>query len=144
MGRPALADDDGLAGSSATSSTWPISAAQTKLSVSSRCAGKSSTSAEFCSGAMTVVIPLRAAASAFSFRPPIGSTWPVSVISPVIARSSRTGRALISDVRAVAIVMPALGPSFGVAPAGTCMWMSCLANQSSARSGQSVDTWPRT
>ena len=58
-------------------------------------------------------IPLRCAASAFSFRPPIGSTWPVSVISPVIATSSRTRRPVISDTSAVAIVMPALGPVLG-------------------------------
>ena len=44
-------------------------------------------------GAITVWMPLRWAASAFSFSPPIGSTWPVSVISPVIATSSRTGAA---------------------------------------------------
>ena len=33
-------------------------------------------------GAMTSFMPLRCAASAFSLRPPIGSTWPVRVISP--------------------------------------------------------------
>ena len=56
---------------------------------------------------MMCVMPLRCAARAFSFSPPIGSTWPVSVISPVIATSSRTSRPLISEVSAVAIVMPA-------------------------------------
>ena len=84
-------------------------------------------------------MPARCAASAFSFRPPIGSTWPVSVSSPVIATSSRTGRPETSDISAVAIVIPALGPSFGIAPAGTCTWTSCLANQSSGMS-----EWPRT
>ena len=44
----------------------------------------------FSPGAMTLLTPLRCAASAFSLRPPIGSTSPVSVISPVIATSSRT------------------------------------------------------
>ena len=35
-----------------------------------------------------------------------------------------------SDAIAVAIVIPAEGPSFGTAPAGTCTWTSCSANQS--------------
>ena len=29
------------------------------------------------------------------------------------------------------MVMPAEGPSFGIAPAGTCMWMSFFSNKSS-------------
>src|ERR1051326_6545749 len=33
-----------------------------------------------------------------------------------------TGRPLRSDESAVTIVTPALGPSFGIAPAGTCTW----------------------
>jgi hypothetical protein len=93
---------------------------------------------------MTTRIPLRCAASAFSFSPPIGSTWPVSVISPVIATSSRTGRALMSDTSAVAMVIPALGPSFGIAPAGTWMWTSCSPNQSSPSPGASFAWCPRT
>ena len=104
----------------------------------------SSMSCSFNEGAMMVVMPLRCAARAFSFSPPIGSTWPVRVISPVIATSGRTGRLPINDASAVAIVMPALGPSFGVAPAGTWTWMSCLANQSSGSSGASSAAWPRT
>ena len=90
------------------------------------------------------LMPLRCAASAFSFRPPIGSTWPVSVISPVIATSRRTGRPDSSDASAVAIATPALGPSLGIAPAGTWMWMSWCANQSSSRSGNSSAALPRT
>jgi hypothetical protein len=39
----------------------------------------------------TVVMPARSAANSFSFRPPIGSTRPRSVISPVIATSRRIG-----------------------------------------------------
>ena len=35
-----------------------------------------------------------------------------------------------SEAIAVAIVMPADGPSFGTAPAGTWMWTSCSPNQS--------------
>jgi hypothetical protein len=51
--------------------------------------------------------------------PPIGSTLPCSVTSPVIPTDDFTGRPLASDASAVVIVMPALGPSFGTAPAGT-------------------------
>ena len=85
-------------------------------------------------GAIRRVIPARCAASAFSFRPPIGSTCPVSVISPVIAVSSRTGRPVTSETSAVAMVIPALGPSFGTAPAGTWTWTSWAANQPSSGS----------
>src|SRR4029453_7816715 len=95
-------------------------------------------------GTIPRLIPARCAASDFSLMPPIGSTWPVSVISPVIATSLATGPPLISDASAVAIATPADGPSFGTAPDGTWMWMSCLANQSSGRSGASSDWWPRT
>src|SRR2546423_964921 len=48
-----------------------------------------------------------------------GSTRPRSVISPVIAMSCRAGRRESAETSAVAIVMPADGPSFGIAPAGT-------------------------
>ena len=85
-------------------------------------------------GAITRLISARCAASAFSFSPPIGSTWPVSVTSPVIAVSERTGRPVTSEASAVAIVMPALGPSLGIAPAGTCRWMSWSRNQPSSSS----------
>ena len=60
----------------------------------------------------------------FSFRPPIGSTLPRSVISPVIATSARTGLSVIADSIAVAIVIPAEGPSFGTAPSG--IWI-CIS-----------------
>ena len=56
--------------------------------------------------------------------PPTGSTCPRSVISPVIATSSRTGTPVSSETSAVVIAVPADGPSFGTAPAGTWMWMS--------------------
>ena len=82
-------------------------------------------------GTITRLIPARCAASDFSFSPPIGSTCPVRVTSPVIATSLRTGRPLISEESATVIATPAEGPSFGTAPAGTWMWMSCSANQSS-------------
>ena len=84
------------------------------------------------------MIPARCAASDFSLSPPIGSTWPVSVTSPVIATSLRTGRPLISEERATVIATPAEGPSLGTAPAGTWMWMSCSANQSSSSFGRDL------
>ena len=45
--------------------------------------------------------------------------------------SSATGMPRTSEAIAVAIVIPADGPSFGTAPAGTWMWTSCSENQSS-------------
>ena len=55
-----------------------------------RCLGMSSMSWRLSLGAITLSMPAAWAARAFSFRPPIGSTCPVSVSSPVIAVSSRT------------------------------------------------------
>ena len=54
-----------------------------------------------------------------SLTPPTGSTRPRKVISPVIATSSRTIRPVAADASAVAMVMPADGPSLGTAPPGT-------------------------
>ena len=79
---------------------------------------------------MTSVSPARWAASTFCFSPPIGSTRPCRVTSPVMPTLGRTGTSVRSDTSAVVIVMPALGPSFGTAPAGTCRW-----NRPCARSG---------
>jgi uncharacterized protein with GYD domain len=62
---------------------------------------------------MTVAMPAWIAARTFSFTPPIGSTRPHSEISPVIAVSLRIVRPVISDVNAMNIATPALGPSFG-------------------------------
>ncbi len=70
-------------------------------------------------GSAPCVMPPRCAASSFSFRPPIGSTSPRSVISPVIATSLRTAMRVSAETSAVHMPMPALGPSFGVAPSGT-------------------------
>ena len=69
-------------------------------------------------------MPERWAARIFSLRPPIGSTRPRSVISPVIATSRRTGIRSSAETRPVHIVMPADGPSLGMAPSGKCTWMS--------------------
>ena len=79
-----------------------------------------------------VRMPARTAPSTFSLTPPIGNTLPRSVISPVMARSWRAGRRDSADTSAVAIVTPAEGPSFGMAPAGTWMCTSVSANASSS------------
>ena len=71
---------------------------------------------------MTSVSPARWAASTFCLRPPIGSTRPCSVTSPVMPTVGRTGVSVSSDTSAVVMVTPALGPSLGTAPAGTCTW----------------------
>ena len=54
----------------------------------------------------------------------MASTSPRRVISPVMATSARTGMPVSTDTSAVVMPIPALGPSFGVAPSGTCTWMS--------------------
>ena len=79
--------------SSAASNTSPISLDPHELEVRRAAPRGCPRGRPRCArGASTRLMPARCAASAFSFRPPIGSTWPVSVISPVIAMSSRTGR----------------------------------------------------
>ena len=95
------------------------SAARTVWSISSR-------SFSFSLGMMTVRIPLRLAAMVFSFSPPMGSTRPRSVTSPVMATSLRTGRPVRADSMAVAMAMPADGPSLGTAPSGKWTWMSLV------------------
>ena len=55
-------------------------------------AGTSSRSGSLRAGMITSVSPARWAASSFCFTPPIGSTRPVSVTSPVMPTSDRTGR----------------------------------------------------
>ena len=102
------------------------------LSTSSRCStgrisrsfrarfGTSTMSFKFRLGMITVLIPARCAASTFSRTPPTGRTRPRSVTSPVIPTSRRTLRFVKADVSAVATVIPALGPSFGIAPSGIC------------------------
>ena len=47
----------------------------------------------------------------FFFKPPIGNTRPRSVISPVIPTSLLTGIPVSAEISAVAIVIPADGPS---------------------------------
>ena len=54
----------------------------------------------------------------FSRNPPIGSTRPRRVISPVMATSLRTGVPVRAEMSAMVTVMPAEGPSLGTAPSG--------------------------
>ncbi len=92
-------------------------------------AGTSSRSASLRAGMITSVRPARCAARSFCFTPPMGSTRPASVTSPVMPTSGFTGRPEASDASAVTIVMPALGPSLGTAPAGTCRWTRSLCQR---------------
>ncbi len=78
-------------------------------------------------GMMTVFMPFLYAAMDFSRRPPMGSTRPCSVISPVMAMSCAMGSSHSADVTAVAMAIPADGPSFGTAPSGAWMWISFFA-----------------
>ena len=67
-------------------------------------------------GRMMRLMPARCAASTFSLIPPTG-TNPVRLISPVMAVSLRTGFAgHRREASAVAMVIPAEGPSLGMAP----------------------------
>ena len=117
--RRSCADDAGSRASSSTSprvmTGWNVISSRTSVGTSSR-------SARLRSGRITSVSPAAWAASTFCFTPPIGRTRPWSVTSPVIPTVCLTGRSVSSDASAVAIVMPALGPSFGIAPAGTWTW----------------------
>ena len=91
--------------------------------ISSRTAsGTSSRSASLRFGRTTSVRPARWAARTFCLRPPIGSTAPCSVISPVMPTVGLTGWSRSRLTSAVVIVMPADGPSLGTAPAGTWTW----------------------
>src|SRR5712692_11015181 len=114
--------------SSSTSSIVSTSLMSSSLVTSS---GTSTKSGRLRAGTSTVFTPARTAAVSFSFRPPIGSTRPRSVSSPVIANSGRAGRRHNSDASAVAMVIPADGPSLGTAPAGTCRCTSLWVNDSS-------------
>ncbi len=85
-------------------------------------------SLRFLSQRITVWIPARFAARIFSFIPPTGSTLPRSVNSPVMAMRAATLRPVNVDARDVSIVMPAEGPSLGMAPSGTWMCTSFSSN----------------
>ena len=114
---------------------WKVIASRTS-------AGTSSRSPRLRSGMMTSVRPAAWAASTFCLSPPIGSTRPCSVTSPVMPTVCLIGRPLSSDASAVVIVMPALGPSLGIAPAGTWTWNSRSSKASSSMPSSAA--WPRT
>ena len=118
-----------------------ISHRRTSIAASTS-SGTSSRSGSLRCGTNTVVRPARCAASSFCLTPPIGSTRPFSVTSPVIPTSDRTGRPVAIETRAVTMVTPAEGPSLGTAPAGTWTWMS---RSSAVRSVMpSSSAWART
>ena len=56
-------------------------------------------------------------------------TFPVSETSPVIAMLSLIGLLVAKETSAETMVMPALGPSLGVAPSGTCKWMGVVSRK---------------
>ena len=114
---------------------WKVIASRTSSGTSSR-------SPRLRSGRITSVSPAAWAASTFCLRPPIGSTRPCSVTSPVMPTVCLIGRPDSSDASAVVIVMPALGPSFGIAPAGTWTWNS--RSWKALVSMPSSPPWPRT
>src|SRR5437660_2951653 len=121
-----------MRGSSSASSSTSSSVSTGLISISFfTSSGTSTMSLWLRAGTITVFTPARAAAVSFSLSPPIGSTRPRSVSSPVIATSWRAGRWHNSDASAVAIVIPADGPSLGTAPAGTCRCTSVCVNASS-------------
>ena len=89
--------------------------------VSKTALGTSIKSFLFSIGIKTFLMPALCAANNFSFKPPIGSTSPLNVISPVMATFLSTEISVIADIIDVTIPTPADGPSFGVAPSGTCI-----------------------
>src|SRR2546428_9789685 len=138
----ASAGPDGCARTAATGLEWrgssnacssTSSIVSTGL-ISSSCftsSGTSTMSLWLRAGTSTVLTPARAAAVSFSLSPPIGRMRPPSVSSAVIATSWRARRPHRSDASAVAIAIPADGPSFGTAPAGRCRCTSVCVNASS-------------
>ena len=109
----------GSTGSNASGRAWEMSRIKLTFNDLRTSGGTSDQSFRFCSGKSTCRIPERAAARTFSLMPPTGNTRPRRLISPVIATSDRTFRRERIDASATVSVIPALGPSFGVAPAGT-------------------------
>ena len=60
------------------------------------------------------------------------------MISPVIATALFTGVCVSAEISEVAMVTPAEGPSLGIPPAGTWIWMSCFAWKSGSMPGISA------
>ena len=116
---------------SAASRTWSMESTRTSFICLRISSGMSRRSFSFLRGRMTIAAPERCAARILLFRPPMGRTRPRRVISPVMATSLRTGMPVKALTMAVAIVMPADGPSLGMAPAGTWMWSVFFSKVSS-------------
>ena len=64
-------------------------------------------------------IPALFAPITFSFKPPIGKTFPLKVISPVIDILLLTGIFVNKLIKVVVMAIPAEGPSLFTAPSGT-------------------------
>jgi hypothetical protein len=79
---------------------------------------------------MIFFIPYSIAVVHFYLIPPTGSTWPLSVIYPVIDRFYRTGIFNSKETRQATIVTPAEGPSFFIPPAGKCICNEILSSSS--------------
>ena len=77
-------------------------------------------------GINTFLIPAFLAAAIFAVIPPTGLTFPLMVISPVIASKLLTGISLTALYILQAIAIPAEGPSTGIPP-GKFTWISYLA-----------------
>ena len=124
-----VSDSEAICGrgpSNAIASTWSMLSTKWSFMALRRFSGTSARSFSFSEGRMASKSPARCAARSFSLSQPMGRTFPRSVISPVMAISRRTGMRLRALEIAVAMVMPADGPSLGIAPSGTCTWMSRL------------------
>jgi hypothetical protein len=68
-------------------------------------------------------MPLFIAAVTFYRIPPTGKTWPVRLISPVIAKFSFGFNPKRREDKHVAMVTPADGPSFFTDPYGKWIWI---------------------
>ena len=101
--------------------------------------GISSTSLRLASGSMASVMPARFAARIFSLTPPIGSTLPRRVSSPVMATRGLGRRPVRADTIDVAMVMPAEGPSLGMAPSGT--WICTARSVSASEAIPRLSAW---
>ncbi len=80
--------------------------------------GRSSRSFRLVFGKISCSMPAARAARIFSLTPPMGKISPRRVISPVMATVREIGVFVRIESRAVAMVIPAEGPSFEIEPAG--------------------------
>src|SRR5919202_40372 len=84
-----------------------MSSARWNVIASRTASGTSSRSGPLRAGRTTSVRPARWAASTFCFTPPMGSTRPDSVTSPVMPTVERTGRPVSRLTSSVVMVTPA-------------------------------------